>query len=48
MPSPAYVQWLLYLRINYGMRPSEPVRTETPKQADPADKPSDEAQKPRT
>jgi len=48
MPSPAYVQWLLYLRVNCGPRPSEPPRTETPRQADPADKPTDETRKVRT
>lgn len=47
MHSPAYAHYLLYLRVNCGPRPSEPPRTETPKQADPADKPTDEAQKPR-
>jgi hypothetical protein len=45
MHSPAYVQWLLYLRVNFGPRPSEPPPAEAPKQADPADKPTDEAQK---
>lgn len=47
MPSPAYAHYLLYLRVNFGPRPSEAPQPETPKQADPADKPTDETQKPR-
>jgi len=47
MHSPAYVQWLTYLRVNFGPRPSEPLQPETPKQADPTDKRTDEAQKVR-
>ena len=47
MHSPAYTQWLLYLRVNFGPRPSEPTRTETPKHADPAGKPTDATKKPR-
>lgn len=47
MHSPAYAHYLLYLRVNFGPRPSEPPPREAPKQADPADKPTDETQKPR-
>lgn len=47
MHSPAYVHWLTYLRVNFGPRPSEPLPREAPKQTNPTDKPTDEAQKPR-